>query len=446
MLIVKSRIKSMLVAAPFVLLGCGGSSSDTDLSESVNQAPVANAGAAQYVLWGEAVNLSASQSSDADGDSLFYTWQIQSAPTSSETSLSASSEQDISFTPDLVGSYTLSLAVSDGELSDSDTVTVLVSQQENVSGFSYSTSVATTLVDNLFSQGIRVAGVGEIQDSQGTIRTVPAETQFQDDGLAFAADLYNAYGQSHASTSDALASLNPDDIIEIDADGELVTAYIFADNYFELFINGVGVAKDAVPFTQFNSSLVQFRVALPFVAAFRAVDWEENLGTGTESNQGSDFHPGDAGLVAVFKDSSGDTLGITDASWKAQTFYTAPVTDISCIVESTGVRSSSSCDTSAPQSLDEIYAVYWDIPDNWMETSFDDTAWPSAVTYTNDEVGVDNKPAYTNFTDVFDDADSDALFIWSASLVLDNHVLIRGTIGETETSSRSIANQDTAAL
>jgi len=63
-----------------------------------------------------------------------------------------------------------------------------------------------------------------------------------------------------------------------------------------------------------------------------------------------------------------------------------------------------------------------------MQPDFDDSAWPAAVTYTNDTVGVNNKPAYTNFTDVFDTPDADASFIWSSNLVLDNLVLLRTTI------------------
>jgi hypothetical protein len=63
-----------------------------------------------------------------------------------------------------------------------------------------------------------------------------------------------------------------------------------------------------------------------------------------------------------------------------------------------------------------------------MAADFDDSSWPAAATYSNDTVGVDNKPGYTNFTDVFDAPDSDAQFIWSSNLVLDNLVLLRKII------------------
>ena len=46
-----------------------------------------------------------------------------------------------------------------------------------------------------------------------------------------------------------------------------------------------------------------------------------------------------------------------------------------------------------------------------MMSDFDDSAWPSAVTFSNETVGVNNKPGYTNFTDIFDADDADASFI-----------------------------------
>mgnify|MGYP001942583442 CR=1 FL=1 len=218
------------------------------------------------------------------------------------------------------------------------------------------------------------------------------------------------------------------------ADGEVITAYVFADNYFEMYINGTAVGKDPIPFTDFNSNIVRFRVKQPFTVAMLLVDWEENLATGTEDNQGSTSHPGDGGLVAVFKDASDEIVAVTDSSWKAQTYYTAPIVDLSCLSEDGTTRSSASCSTDISSDLADIYGVHWARPDNWTSASFDDSSWPAAVTYSNDTVGVDNKPSYTNFTDIFDDSDNDADFIWSSNLILDNEILLRATIGESDTA------------
>jgi len=65
---------------------------------------------------------------------------------------------------------------------------------------------------------------------------------------------------------------------------------------------------------------------------------------------------------------------------------------------------------------------------NWMNENFNDSSWPDATTYTNATIGVNNKPSYTNFTDVFDDDPEDAEFIWSTYVILDNKVIVRYTI------------------
>ena len=80
------------------------------------------------------------------------------------------------------------------------------------------------------------------------------------------------------------------------------------------------------------------------------------------------------------------------------------------------------------KNAESTSAAHWEIPENWAATDFDDSAWPAATTFTNDTVGVNNKRSYTNFTDLFDAKDSDAQFIWSSNLVLDNLVLLRTTV------------------
>ncbi|WP_281560768.1 PKD domain-containing protein [Thalassomonas sp. RHCl1] len=428
-----------------VLTGCGGSSSGSSSDNpatdtpTTNNAPVANAGADQNVTTGDSVNLSGSQSSDADGDSLTYSWSFSSVPGGSSASLSTDSASNTSFTADLAGSYTLSLVVNDGTVSSSaDSVTIIAAADNSDQDSPvYTRGAGSTTISNLFASGTRVAPLGSITDDDNGSWTVPAEVRYSDNSMPFASDLYNVYqsGHDYDSAEQALAALiagDGSDIIEIDTDGELITAYIFADNYFELYINGTAVGKDPVPFTDFNSNIVRFRVNQPFTAAMLLVDWEENLATGTEANQGSNYHPGDGGMVAVFKDSNNDIIGITDSSWKAQTYYTAPLTDTSCLSQFNHQRLSASCSTSAPDSLDSISAAHWARPDNWMASSFDDSSWPAASTFSNDTVGVDNKASYTNFTDVFDDSSVDASFIWSTNLVLDNEVLVRATIGSSD--------------
>ena len=55
---------------------------------------------------------------------------------------------------------------------------------------------------------------------------------------------------------------------DVDAGGEeTFAAYIFADNYFELYVNGKLLGVDAIPFTPFNSSVVRFKANRPFTIA-----------------------------------------------------------------------------------------------------------------------------------------------------------------------------------
>ncbi|MFK7926247.1 MAG: hypothetical protein AB8H47_30135 [Bacteroidia bacterium] len=287
---------------------------------------------------------------------------------------------------------------------------------------------ASTTTTNLYASGQRVAGLGEITATDNTKWVMPAEVNYTNSDFPFAPDLHNPDGTKYSDAAAALAAFSDDDIIEIDASGEVITAYVFADNYFELYVNGTPVGKDAIPFTQFNSHIVKFKASSPYTIAIKLVDWEENLGLGSEANQGSDFHPGDGGLVAVFHDANGNTVATTGAEWKAQCFYSAPIKDLACPSESGSTRSTSACDMEGVSDGSSFYALHWALPSTWMNADFDDADWPSATTYTNNTVGVDNKQSYTDFTDIFDASSDDAEFIWSTNLILDNEVIVRYTV------------------
>ncbi|MCK0156836.1 hypothetical protein MWU65_06570 [Cellulophaga sp. F20128] len=295
---------------------------------------------------------------------------------------------------------------------------------------SVSQGLAKVETDNLFEcERGRKAPMGTSTALDGTVWTVPAEVNFTDASFPFASDLYNQCTKvEYSSATAALAALDGSDIIEIDADGEVITAFVFADNYFEMYINGNPVAKDNVPFTQFNSNIARFKVQRPFTIAMKLVDWEENSGVGTESNRGNAHHAGDGGLVAVFKDAKNEIVATTNAKWKAQTFYTAPLIDLSCVSEKGSLRLSDNCKTEASDDGKAYYALHWKLPSNWQTNEFDDSEWPNATEYTNATIGVDNKPSYTNFTTIFDDSSKDAKFIWSTNVVLDNEVIVRYTV------------------
>lgn len=275
---------------------------------------------------------------------------------------------------------------------------------------------ATVEQNNLFSceRGrSRLSPVG-IKSSGQKQFVVPAEVQY--DERYFAADLYN---ECSGVTPRSLAELSVEDvpIVSIDPDGEVVTGYIFADNYFELYVNGQLVAVDPVPFTPFNANIVRFKVSKPYELAIKLVDWEEHAGLGSESNRGKPFHPGDGGFIASFSDGT-----LTGPDWYAQTYYTAPVFDLSCLEEIGSRRVSERCSTASRDNARGAYSVHWDIPTDW-QTSQEYRTWPAATTYSEDEIGVNNKKAYMNFREKFGAAG--ASFIWSDNVVLDNLVLLR---------------------
>ncbi|AWV96902.1 hypothetical protein [Arcticibacterium luteifluviistationis] len=328
---------------------------------------------------------------------------------------------------------TLALAVGCGNNTSKKATSDLVKKSESSSyngTASVSQGIATTITEDIYScERGRKTDVGEITSTDGKKWTVPAQTNYTNNDFPFSADLFNSCeGKNYATTKEALSNFNDSNIIEIDKEGEIFTAYIFADNYFEMYVNGVAVGKDKVPFTEFNSSIVKFKVQKPFTIAMKLVDWEEHLGVGCEANRGKAFHAGDGGMVAVIKDEQNNIITTTNENWKAQTFYTAPIIDLSCVSEDGNYRYSKNCDTNGGQDGTSFYALHWETPTDWMKTNFDDSNWPNASTFTNQTIGVDNKPSYTNFTSIFDDAENDAEFIWSTNVVLDNEVLVRYTV------------------
>lgn len=123
MIYVKSVVASAILCV--ALVGCGGggggdSSSDQSVVPSVNVAPkpVITSDAKNTFFDTQELKFSAEKSNDENKDALTYRWQIKSKPTRSKTAIKLSNQVDVSFTPDMVGDYVLSLTVSDGKLKE----------------------------------------------------------------------------------------------------------------------------------------------------------------------------------------------------------------------------------------------------------------------------------------------------------------------------------------
>jgi hypothetical protein len=277
---------------------------------------------------------------------------------------------------------------------------------------------------------IRKSAVGQITATDGTVITVPAETALQKGLGPKSYDLYNECKQITPKDTSEVSTANVP-VIEVDADGEVITGFIVADNYYEMYVNGKLVSVDNTPYTPFNSAIVKFKVKRPYTLAFLLVDWDEHLALGMErfpvplTPKSSVYYPGDGGLIAKFSDGT-----MTDATWKAQTFYIAPLMDPKEVVERGNIHDTPNLGgrthpfARKPNCEVKCYAVHYPIPANWQSPRFNDTNWPRAWEFTDQEIGVTNLPAYTRYPELFDGA----RWIWTQNLVLDNVVIARKTV------------------
>jgi len=275
---------------------------------------------------------------------------------------------------------------------------------------------------------LRVAAVGRITATDGTVITVPTETALQKGLRPLSHDLYN---ECNRVTPAKAAEVNTDKVpvVEIDAGGEVVTGYIVADNYYEMYVNGRLVSVDNTPFTPFNSSIVKFRVKRPYTIAILGVDWEEHMGQGMElfpvsGPKQNPWHPGDGGVILRLSDGT-----VTDSSWKAQSFYIAPLNTPDEVIERGHQHDTTQLGrvhpvAKKPDCREKCYSVHYPIPAQWRSPRFNDGHWPRAYEYTDTDIGVTNVPGYTRYPELFEGA----RWIWSVNLVFDNVVIMRKTV------------------
>jgi hypothetical protein len=269
---------------------------------------------------------------------------------------------------------------------------------------------------------LRKNPVGEITAQDGTTFTVPVANNFQTGPKL--PDLYNeCSGVTPKDMSEV--DLNKVPVVEIDPDGDVVTGFMVADNYFELYVNGRLLGVDATPFTPFNSHVVRFRVKKPYTIAVLGQDWEDKLGLGMEVFGGNSWHSGDGGFVAKFSDGTA-----TNSTWKAQSFYIAPLQHPDDVVEYGNIHDTSHLGgrihplAKLPTCREHCFAIHYPIPDGWMQPGFDDSKWPQAYEYLDQEVGITGVPGYWRFPQAF----MGSRWIWTVSLVFDNTVLLRRTV------------------
>jgi hypothetical protein len=169
---------------------------------------------------------------------------------------------------------------------------------------------------------------------------------------------------------------------------DTVSANMYADNWFVLFVNGKLVAVDPIDFLPHNVVSVDILPEYPMTIAALAKD---NADPKTGCEYGRSI--GDGGFILKFSDGT-----VTDASWKAKCFHHGPI----------------------ESNIDHPSVRVDAIPDRWFAVDFDDSLWNNAVEYTQERID----PKETFFEHDF----KGAKWIWTDDLNLDNTVIFRKTI------------------
>ncbi len=167
---------------------------------------------------------------------------------------------------------------------------------------------------------------------------------------------------------------------------DTVKANIYADNWFEMYINGKLIAVDSIEFIPHNIISVDILPRYPMTIAVLAKDFADAQ-TGLEYNN---TRIGDGGLILKFGDGT-----VTSKAWKAKKVFWGPLNG----------------DIENPKVRREP------VPEGWYMPGYDDSSWPNATEFTEEEVRPNR---------VYNDYDFEgAQFIWTEDLELDNTILFR---------------------
>ncbi|MEJ6397124.1 PEBP family protein [Yoonia sp. 208BN28-4] len=195
------------------------------------------------------------------------------------------------------------------------------------------------------------------------------------------------------------------------AHAETFSADVWADNWFEMRINGEQVAEDSVSITterSFNAESFTFEAERPFTIGLVAKDFKEN-DTGLEYIGTRRQQMGDGGVIVQIMDASGEVVIVSDGEWQCYVTHTAPL-DKSCESERDPIAGVGACGFNAENE-----------PDGWDLASFDASDWPSADVYSARDV--DPKDGYDRIS-----WNAAAEFIWGPDLEQSNTVLCRLTV------------------
>lgn len=192
---------------------------------------------------------------------------------------------------------------------------------------------------------------------------------------------------------------------------ETFSADVWADNWFELRVDGVVVGEDSVSITterSFNSESFQFEAERPFVLGLVAKDFKEN-DTGLEYIGSRRQQMGDGGVILQIMDATGDTVAVSNTGWQCFETHFAPLQK-SCEDLDDPVAGEGACGFEA-----------YDEPAGWDAAGFDASNWANARAYSESDVSP--KDGYDRIS-----WDRSAQIIWGSDLEQTNTILCRLTI------------------
>lgn len=211
---------------------------------------------------------------------------------------------------------------------------------------------------------------------------------------------------------------------------EIITATIYADNWFTFWFNGELIMEDPIEFIPHQAVEFSFEAPVcgPRVFAIEAKDYSNNV-TALEYD---DNCVGDGGLKAMFSDGT-----VTSDSWQCKTTFYGPTNPEECIpnydpaIHFTPLL----CKFNTNETLKgrSCVAESYSYSDQWMDVDFDTAAhdgWSAAVEFNDSVVGWGVPPS--DCVALLCPAALDwstygtlASFIWRDHLNFDNTVLCR---------------------
>ena len=194
------------------------------------------------------------------------------------------------------------------------------------------------------------------------------------------------------------------------------TAEVWADNWFELYVNGKRVGQDSIAFKterSFNMDRIAFSASYPLTIGLVAKDYVENA-SGLEYIGKPNQQIGDGGVIMQIRETDSRRLvAVTDKSWKVLVVNTSP-TNASCVTSAAPVADCKSLTRATPKG--------------WFTALFNASSWKSATEHTEQAVGV--KDGYLQVA-----WDPSARLVWSSDLKLDNTLLLRKRVTSPSTTS-----------